>query len=97
MSSSTQSWNDLISQVMGGMKTSTAYQASIKTTTPPTASTNWEDVMNDLIGQWSGSVAPPPAANKIDVQDCIDSIMSAIDRIQQQLPNSTTITNSTLY
>ena len=69
---------------MGGTLTPVA-----STVTPATvstaASTVWEDVMNDLIGQWSGSATTSAPGNNMDVQQCVDSILSMEETFLEQV------------
>lgn len=96
--SSTANWGDLISQVMdgmGGTLTPTVTSAPM-VTVPSTGTTAWEDAMNDLIGEWSGTLSTSaPSNGDMNVQQCVDSILSIINTIQSQLPNGTTTLPST--
>lgn len=67
------------------------------TTAASTATTAWEDAMNDLIGQWSSQMSTSaPSGNSMNVQQCVDNILSIINTIQGQLPmmNGTTMATS---
>lgn len=88
VSGSTQNWNDLISQVMGGMgntlmPSGTGNSGMTVTPVPSMGTTAWEDIMNELIGQMS---TPAPPGGGMNVQQCVDSILAIINTIQGQLP-----------
>lgn len=94
VSGSTQDWGDLISQVMEGMggtimppNSGSGNGMTAMTPVPSSGTTNWEDAMNELIGQWSSqmSTSAPPGGS-MNVQQCVDSILSIINTIQGQLP-----------
>lgn len=98
VSGSTQNWGSLISQVMESMGgTLVPNWSTGMTTAASTATTAWEDAMNDLIGQWSSQMSTSaPSGNSMNVQQCVDNILSIINTIQGQLPmmNGTTMATS---